>query len=67
MESHEGPYRGPIGAGIPGLLVVIFALVLEVSLVIANVPWTVIAGCTIVAIGLFLRIRRRGKSHEPAA
>jgi len=58
MEIHEGPYRGPVGAGIPGVLVVVFALALEVGLVIANVPWYVIAGCAIVAVGLFLMIKR---------
>jgi hypothetical protein len=58
METHRGPYRGPVGAGLPGVLVVVFALVLEVGLVMANVPWPVIAGCSIVAIGLFLMIRR---------
>jgi len=56
-EYHRGPYRGPTAGGLPGLLVVIFCLILTVWFARMLFPLPVIAGLVVVAVGFFILVR----------
>jgi len=63
-EYHRGPYRGPIAGGLPGLLVVIFCLVLTAWFARMLFPVPVIVGLAVVAVGFFLLLRLPRRSAK---
>jgi len=56
-EYHRGPYRGPISGGLPGLLVVIFCLILTVSFARMLFPIPVIVGLVLASVAFFVLLR----------
>jgi len=60
-EYHRGPYRGPISSGLPGLLVVCFALVLTVWFARIIFPLPILLGLVVVGVAFFIFLRVRGK------
>jgi len=56
-EHHDGPYRGPISGGLPGLLVAAFALGLTVWLVRSFVPLGILVGLVVAGVAFFVALR----------
>ena len=59
-DYHRGPYRGPITGGLPGLLVVVFCLILTAWFAGMLLPLPVIVCLVVVAVGFFVLLRPRG-------